>query len=122
MGLMRTTTATMLFDGVGSRRSGGSGARGRACRSRWPGSTLGRLGIAAVATGVAQAAPDVVTVAAAKERESFGKPGHRAPGAGVPKLADMAAAVESARATYPVRRSGCGTPGARSPARRRLPR
>ena len=58
----------------------------------------GRLGIAAVATGVAQAALDVA-VKYAKERESFGKPVIEHQGLAF-LFADMAAAVESARATY----------------------
>jgi alkylation response protein AidB-like acyl-CoA dehydrogenase len=58
----------------------------------------GRLGIAAVATGVALAALDVA-VRYASEREAFGKAiiGHQGLAF---LLADMAAAVESARATY----------------------
>lgn len=54
--------------------------------------------IAAVATGVAQGALDVA-VRYAKERESFGKPIIDHQGLAF-LLADMAAAVESARATY----------------------
>ena len=57
----------------------------------------GRLGIAAVATGLAQGALDDA-VAYAKEREAFGKKIIDHQGLGF-LLADMAAAVASARAT-----------------------
>ena len=57
----------------------------------------GRLGIAAVAVGLAQGALDDA-VAYAKERQSFGKAIIDHQGLGF-LLADMAAAVESARAT-----------------------
>jgi len=58
----------------------------------------GRLGIAAAATGLAQAALDVAA-AYAKEREQFGKPISAFQGLSF-LLADMEAAVTSARATY----------------------
>jgi alkylation response protein AidB-like acyl-CoA dehydrogenase len=56
----------------------------------------GRLGIAAVAVGVAQAALDCA-VSYATERQTFGKPIIEHQGLGF-LLADMAAGVESARA------------------------
>ncbi|MFI6321149.1 acyl-CoA dehydrogenase family protein [Nonomuraea sp. NPDC050556] len=58
----------------------------------------GRLGIAACATGLAQAALDAA-VAYAKERTTFGRKIIDHQGLGF-LLADMAAAVDSARATY----------------------
>src|SRR5699024_7031941 len=58
----------------------------------------GRMGIAAVATGLAQSALDAA-VAYAKQREQFGRPIIENQGLGF-LLADMAAAVESGRATY----------------------
>jgi hypothetical protein len=58
----------------------------------------GRLGISACATGLAQAALDAAT-SYAKQREQFGKPIIDHQGVGF-VLADMTAAVESARATY----------------------
>ena len=58
----------------------------------------GRLGIAACATGLAQAALDEA-VAYAKQRHQFGRPIIEFQGLEF-LLADMAAAVESARATY----------------------
>ena len=98
MGLMGSTTATMLFDGVrvsGHRRLG---AEGQGLPIALAGLDSGRLGIAAVATGVAQSALDVA-LRYAKERETFGQPiiGHQGLAF---LLADMEAAVQSARATY----------------------
>lgn len=58
----------------------------------------GRLGIAAAATGLAQAALDLAA-AYAKEREQFGKAISQFQGLSF-LLADMEAAVTSARATY----------------------
>ena len=58
----------------------------------------GRLGIAAAATGLAQGALDAA-VAYAKEREQFGRPIANFQGMAF-LLADMEAAVTSARATY----------------------
>ena len=98
MGLMSSTTATMLFDGVrvpAERRLGGEG---QGLPIALAGLDAGRLGIAAVATGVAQGALDAA-IAYAKEREAFGKAIIDHQGLGF-LLADMAAAVESARATY----------------------
>ena len=98
MGLMGSTTATMAFDGVRVPARRRLGAEGQGLAIALAGLDSGRLGIAAVATGVAQAALDVA-VRYAKEREAFGKPiiGHQGLAF---LLADMAAAVESARATY----------------------
>ena len=98
MGLMGSTTATMAFDGVRVPARRLLGAEGQGLPIALAGLDSGRLGIAAVATGVAQGALDVA-VRYAKERETFGKPiiGHQGLAF---LLADMAAAVESARATY----------------------
>ena len=98
MGLTGSTTATMLFDGVRVPAGRRLGAEGQGLAIALAGLDSGRLGIAAVATGLAQAALDVA-VRYAKERESFGTPiiGHQGLAF---LLADMAAAVESARATY----------------------
>jgi alkylation response protein AidB-like acyl-CoA dehydrogenase len=73
----------------------------------------GRLGIAAVATGLAQAALDVA-VEYAQHRETFGKRIIDHQGLGF-VLADMAASVESARATYlaAARRKDAGLPYAK---------
>lgn len=98
MGLMSSTTATMLFDGVRVPASRRLGAEGQGLSIALAGLDAGRLGIAAVATGLAQEALDVA-VAYAKEREAFGKAVIDHQGLAF-VLADMAAAVESARATY----------------------
>jgi alkylation response protein AidB-like acyl-CoA dehydrogenase len=98
MGLMSSTTATMLFDGVRVPVERRLGAEGQGLPIALAGLDSGRLGIAAVATGVAQAALDVA-VAYAKDREAFGRPIIAHEGLAF-LLADMAAAVESARATY----------------------
>ena len=98
MGLMSSTTATMLFDEVRVPATRRLGADGQGLPIALAGLDAGRLGIAAVATGLAQEALDVA-VAYAKEREAFGRPVIDHQGLGF-LLADMAAAVESARATY----------------------
>ncbi|AVP69727.1 acyl-CoA dehydrogenase family protein [Prescottella equi] len=74
----------------------------------------GRLGIAAVAVGLAQGAL-VDAVAYAKERKAFGKRIIDHQGLGF-VLADMAAAVDSARATYidAARRRDAGLPYSRN--------
>jgi alkylation response protein AidB-like acyl-CoA dehydrogenase len=98
MGLMSSPTTTMLFDNVRVPAERRLGAEGQGLPIALAGLDSGRLGIAAVATGVAQGALDVA-VRYAKERESFGKPIIDHQGLAF-LLADMAAAVESARATY----------------------
>jgi alkylation response protein AidB-like acyl-CoA dehydrogenase len=76
----------------------------------------GRLGIAACATGLAQAALDVA-VGYARERRQFGRPIGEFQGLAF-GLADMAAAVEAARATYleAARRRDRGLPFSRQAA------
>ena len=98
MGLMSSTTATMLFDQVRVPATRRLGDEGQGLPIALAGLDAGRLGIAAVATGLAQEALDVA-IAYAKDREAFGKPIIDHQGLGF-VLADMAAAVESARATY----------------------
>ena len=98
MGLMSSVTATMLFDQVRVPAERRLGEEGQGLAIALAGLDSGRLGIAAVATGVAQGALDVA-LRYAKERESFGKPIIDHQGLAF-VLADMAAAVESARATY----------------------
>jgi alkylation response protein AidB-like acyl-CoA dehydrogenase len=98
MGLMGSVTATMLFDGVRVPASRRLGTEGQGLPIALAGLDSGRLGIAAVATGLAQGALDAA-VRYAKEREAFGKPIIEHQGLAF-LLADMAAAVESARATY----------------------
>jgi alkylation response protein AidB-like acyl-CoA dehydrogenase len=96
MGLTGSTTATLDYDEVeleADRLVGGEGA-GLAIALQALDS--GRLGIAAVATGLAQGSLDAA-VEYAKERETFGRPIIDHQGLGF-LVADMAAAVESARA------------------------
>jgi alkylation response protein AidB-like acyl-CoA dehydrogenase len=110
MGLMSSTTATMLFDGVRVPASRRLGAEGQGLPIALSGLDAGRLGIAAVATGLAQASLDHA-VAYAKERRTFGKAIIDHQGLGF-LLADMQAAVTSARATYldAARRKDLGLP------------
>ncbi len=98
MGLMSSTTATMRFDDVRIPAERRLGDEGQGLSIALAGLDAGRLGIAAVATGLAQEALDVA-IAYAKERETFGKAIIDHQGLAF-VLADMAAAVESARATY----------------------
>jgi alkylation response protein AidB-like acyl-CoA dehydrogenase len=98
MGLTGSATATMRFDGVEVEEDRLLGAEGDGLSIALSGLDAGRLGIAAVATGLAQGALDDA-VAYARERETFGRPIIDHQGLGF-VLADMAAAVESARATY----------------------
>jgi alkylation response protein AidB-like acyl-CoA dehydrogenase len=98
MGLMGSTTASMLFEDVRIPAERLIGKEGQGLPIALAGLDAGRLGIAAVATGVAQEALDVA-VRYSKERKTFGKRIIDHQGLGF-LLADMAAAVESARATY----------------------
>ncbi|MFL6062696.1 MAG: acyl-CoA dehydrogenase family protein [Marmoricola sp.] len=97
MGLTGSPTATMLFDNVRIPAERRLGAEGEGLKIALAGLDAGRLGIAAVATGLAQGALDQA-VAYAKERETFGKRIIDHQGLAF-VLADMEAAVQSARAT-----------------------
>jgi alkylation response protein AidB-like acyl-CoA dehydrogenase len=97
MGLMGSTTATMRFEGVRVPVERRLGAEGEGLRIALDGLDSGRLGIAAAAVGLAQGALDQA-VAYAEQRETFGKPIIEHQGLSF-LLADMAAAVETARAT-----------------------
>jgi len=98
MGLTGSTTATVRFEGARVSADRLLGAEGDGLKIALAGLDSGRLGIAAVATGLAQAALDDA-VAYAKTRETFGKRIIDHQGLAF-LLADMAAAVGSARATY----------------------
>ena len=87
-----------LRRGAASRPPSWSARRARACRIALSALDAGRLGIAAVATGIAQAAL-AHAVAYAGQRQQFGKPIGELQGLQF-LLADMAADVERARATY----------------------
>jgi len=97
MGLTGSATATMRFEGVRIPVERRLGAEGEGLKIALEGLDSGRLGIAAVATGLAQGALDTA-IAYAKERETFGKPIIEHQGLAF-VLADMEAAVQSARAT-----------------------
>jgi alkylation response protein AidB-like acyl-CoA dehydrogenase len=97
MGLTGSTTATVDFDDVALEADRLMGEEGQGLPIALQALDSGRLGIAAVAIGLAQASLDCA-VAYAQERETFGRPIIEHQGLGF-LLADMAAAVESARAT-----------------------
>ena len=97
MGLTGSATATMRFENVRIPADRLLGEEGEGLKIALAGLDAGRLGIAAVATGLAQGALDHA-VAYAKERETFGRPIIEHQGLAF-VLADMDAAVQSARAT-----------------------
>jgi alkylation response protein AidB-like acyl-CoA dehydrogenase len=113
MGLHAIPTVSAQWDGavLGSERL--IGAEGQGLPIAFSALDAGRLGIAAVATGLAQAALDAA-VDYAHERSAFGKRIIDHQGLGF-LLADMAAAVDSARATYldAARRRDAGRPYSR---------
>ena len=96
MGMTASTTATMAFDEVALETDRLIGDEGDGLAIALEALDSGRLGIAAVAVGLAQTCLDCA-VAYARERRTFGKPIIEHQGLGF-LLADMAAAVESARA------------------------
>jgi alkylation response protein AidB-like acyl-CoA dehydrogenase len=98
MGLMGSTTSTVRLEDLRIPAGNLIGQEGQGLSIALAGLDAGRLGIAAVATGLAQQALDTA-VAYAREREAFGKAIIEHQGLAF-VLADMAAAVESARATY----------------------
>ncbi|HSK25587.1 MAG TPA: acyl-CoA dehydrogenase family protein [Jiangellales bacterium] len=116
MGLTGSPTTLVNLDGVRVPAGRRIGAEGEGFSIALAALDGGRLGIAAVATGLAQGALDHA-VAYAKERQQFGKPIIDHQGLGF-LLADMAAAVESSRATYleAARRRDRGLPYARQAA------
>ncbi|WP_296194268.1 acyl-CoA dehydrogenase family protein [uncultured Microbacterium sp.] len=98
MGLSAVPTASAYWDGTFLSEDRLLGAEGKGLSIALGALDSGRLGIAAVATGVAQAALDVA-VRYAKEREAFGKAIALHQGVGF-MLADVAAATDAARALY----------------------
>jgi alkylation response protein AidB-like acyl-CoA dehydrogenase len=116
MGLTGSTTATLDLDGVVLERGRLIGGEGEGLQIALSALDSGRLGIAAVATGLAQGSLDLA-VAYAKERETFGRPIIDHQGLGF-LLADMAAAVESSRAVTleAARRRDRGLPFSRQAA------
>jgi len=98
MGLTGSTTAQMLFSDARVDADRLVGAEGEGLRIALSSLSSGRLGIAACAVGLAQAALDEA-VEYAKERTLFGRPIIEFQGVEF-LLADMAAAIESSRAMY----------------------
>jgi len=96
MGLTGSPTATMLFDNVRIPVERRLGAEGDGLKIALAGLDAGRLGIAAVATGLAQGALDQA-VAYARERETFGARIIDHQGLAF-ILADAEASIQSARA------------------------
>ncbi|WP_054815881.1 acyl-CoA dehydrogenase family protein [Nocardia arizonensis] len=113
MGLRAIPTTTAAYDDAFVPAERRIGAEGQGLSIAFSALDSGRLGIAAIATGLAQRALDDA-VAYAKEREAFGRHIIDHQGLGF-LLADMAAAVESARATYldAARRRDAGLPYSR---------
>ena len=113
MGLMASPTATLNWDGVLVESGRLLGGEGNGLQIALRALDSGRLGIAAVAVGLAQRCPDEA-IAYAKQRETFGRPIIEHEGLGF-LLADMAAAVESARAMLldAARRRDAGRPFSR---------
>ncbi|MEV6445755.1 acyl-CoA dehydrogenase family protein [Amycolatopsis sp. NPDC051716] len=98
MGLTGSPTAQMIFDGARVPAERLLGAPGAGLRIALSSLSSGRLGIAACAVGLAQAALDEA-VAYAKGRSQFGRPIIDFQGVEF-LLADMAATVEASRALY----------------------
>lgn len=96
MGLTGSATATMRLDGARIPADHLVGEEGEGLKIALAGLDAGRLGIAAVATGLAQGALDHA-LAYAREREAFGQRILDHQGLGF-LLADMEAAIQTARA------------------------
>ena len=114
MGLHAIPTTSAHYDNVHVPTEWRIGAEGQGLQIAFSALDTGRLGIAAVAVGIAQAALDDA-VKYAQERTAFGKKIIDHQGLGF-VLADMAAAVDSARATYldAARRRDAGLPYSRN--------
>ncbi len=98
MGLTASTTTSLYFDAVLVEEDRRIGAEGEGARIALSALDSGRLGIAACATGLAQAALELA-VGYARQREQFGQAIAEFQGIQF-LLADMAAAVDTARAGY----------------------
>jgi alkylation response protein AidB-like acyl-CoA dehydrogenase len=110
MGLAAVPTTSAFYDNAQIEADRRIGAEGQGLQIAFSALDSGRLGIAAVATGIAQAALDDAC-RYANERTTFGRKIIDHQGLGF-LLADMAAAVGSARATYldAARRRDLGRP------------
>jgi alkylation response protein AidB-like acyl-CoA dehydrogenase len=96
MGLRSSAPAQVVFDGLRLPADRLVGAEGSGFRIAMEALDSGRLGIAACAVGLAQAAVDYAA-GYAREREQFGRPIAEFQGVGF-LLADMATQVSAARA------------------------
>jgi alkylation response protein AidB-like acyl-CoA dehydrogenase len=110
MGMRSSVTAQMIFDDARVPAGYLVGEEGKGFGLALAALDAGRLGIAACATGVAQAALDVAVDWAAQRRQ-FGRPVADFQGLSF-LLADMATAVAAARALYlsAARRKDAGLP------------
>ena len=98
MGLHCDTVREVMYDDVPVDASRRIGAEGQGMAIALAALDAGRLGIAAAATGLAQSALDLAA-GYAQERQQFGRPIAANQGLAF-LIADMEAAVTSARATY----------------------
>jgi alkylation response protein AidB-like acyl-CoA dehydrogenase len=98
MGLWSSPTASIVLDGARVDADRLIGNEGDGLRIALAALDSGRLGIAAIATGLAQAALDAAA-GWVTERVQFGKPVVEFQGVSF-ILADMATAIEAARSTY----------------------
>jgi alkylation response protein AidB-like acyl-CoA dehydrogenase len=114
MGLHAVPTTTAHYDDAFVATDRRIGTEGQGLQIAFSALDSGRLGIAAVAVGLAQAALDEA-VAYAQQRTTFGRRIIDHQGLSF-VLADMAAAVDSARATYldAARRRDAGLPYSRN--------
>ena len=110
MGMRASVTAQMIFESARLPAGHLIGQEGKGFALALAALDAGRLGIAACATGLAQAALDAA-VDFARERRQFGRPVVEFQGLSF-LLADMATAVEAARALYlaAARRKDAGLP------------
>ncbi|KAF4410871.1 MULTISPECIES: acyl-CoA dehydrogenase family protein [Streptomyces] len=120
MGMNGSPTAQLHFDGVRVPDSRRIGEEGQGFSIALAALDSGRLGIAACAVGLAQAALDEA-VGYAREREQFGRPIADFQGLRF-LLADMATRVEAGRALYleAARRRDAGRPFSRQAAMAKL--
>jgi alkylation response protein AidB-like acyl-CoA dehydrogenase len=110
MGMKASVTAQMIFDGARVPAGNVVGEEGRGFAIALAALDAGRLGIAACATGLAQAALDCA-VSYARERRQFGRALIEHEGVAF-MLADMATGVAAARALWreTARRKDAGEP------------
>ncbi|MFC9793518.1 acyl-CoA dehydrogenase family protein [Streptomyces sp. NPDC057695] len=120
MGLQAVPTTSAYWDGALLDADRLVGDEGQGLQIAFSALDSGRLGIAACATGLAQAALDAA-VGYANERTTFGRRIIDHQGLGF-LLADMAAAVDAARATYldAARRRDLGRPFSRQASAAKL--